>query len=64
VVLIAEDAERDREAELDEDEGEFDPEGDAQDAVLAVVDAETLVLPADEDCGDGVAGTLGGWLVK
>jgi hypothetical protein len=64
VVLIAEDAERDREAELDEDEGEFDPEGDAQDAVLAVVDAKTLVLPADEDCGDDVAGTLGGWLVK
>jgi len=27
--------------------------------VLAVVDPETLVLPADEDCGDDVAGA--GW---
>jgi hypothetical protein len=29
VILIGEDAKRDREAELSEDEGEFDPEGDA-----------------------------------
>jgi hypothetical protein len=29
VILIGEDAKRDREAELGEDEGEFDPEGDA-----------------------------------
>lgn len=58
VILIGEDAKRDREAELGEDEGEFDPEGDAQDAVLAMVDAETLVLPADEYCGDDVAGAI------
>ena len=59
VTLIAEHAESDRETELQKDEGEFYPEGDAQDAVLTVVDSETLVLPADEDCGDDVAGS--GW---
>jgi hypothetical protein len=64
VILIGEDAKRDREAELGEDEGEFDPEGDAQDAVLAVVDAETLVFPADEDCRDDVAGAIWDWLVE
>jgi hypothetical protein len=59
VFLIAEHAKGDGETELQEDEGEFYPEGDAQDAVLAVVDSETLVLPTDEDCGDDVAGS--GW---
>lgn len=33
---------------LDQDEGQFDPEADAQDAVLPVVDAQPLVLGADE----------------
>jgi hypothetical protein len=57
VALIAEDAESDGETELQKDEGELYPEGDAQDAVLTVVDSETLVLPADEDCRDDVAGS-------
>jgi hypothetical protein len=64
VILIGKDAKRDREAKLGEDESEFNPEGDAQDAVLAVVDAEALVLPADEDCGDDVAGAIWDWLVE
>ena len=41
---------------LNKDEGEFEPEGEAQDAVLAEVHAETLVLGADEDGADDVAG--------
>jgi len=41
---------------LDEDEREFDPEADAQDPVGSVVDAQTLVLGAQEDCGQDVAG--------
>ena len=42
--------------DLDQDEGQFHPEADAQDAVLAVVDAEPLVGRADEDGGEDVAG--------
>lgn len=56
VVVQVAHAEADGEAELDDDEDELDPEGDAQDAVLAVLDAEALVLPADEDGGQQVAG--------
>ena len=37
------------EGNLNEDEGQLDPEGGAQDAVLAEVDAQTLVLGASED---------------
>ena len=48
--------EDDGEADLDEDEEQFCPEGEAQDAVLAEVDAEALVLGADEDGADDVAG--------
>lgn len=48
--------EDDGEDDFDDDEGEFGPEGEAQDAVLAEVDAEALVLGADEDGGDDVAG--------
>lgn len=48
-------SECDAEEELGEDEGELDPEGDCEDAVLAVLDAEALVLCADEDGGDPVA---------
>ena len=44
------------EGNLDEDEGELEPEGEAQDAVLAEVHAEALVLGADEDGADDVAG--------
>ena len=41
--------------QLEENEGQFGPEGEAQDAVLAVVDAQALVLGAQEDCGEDVA---------
>ena len=34
---------------LDEDEGQLDPERSAQDAVLAEVDTQTLVFSASED---------------
>ena len=48
--------EDDSEDDLHDDEGEFEPEGEAQDAVLAEVHAEALVLCADEDSADDVAG--------
>ena len=44
------------EGNLDEDENELEPEGEAQDAVLAEVHAQALVLGADEDGADDVAG--------
>lgn len=50
------DGEDDGEGDLDDDEEEFEPEGGAQDAVLAEVHAEALVLGADEDGADDVAG--------
>ena len=43
------------EHDFNEDEGEFGPEGPAQDAVLAEVDAEALVFGANEDGADDVA---------
>lgn len=43
------------EEDLDDDEDELEPEGEAEDAVLAEVDAEALVLGADEDGADDVA---------
>jgi hypothetical protein len=43
------DAEYYREGNFSQDEEEFDPEGDAQDAMLAEVDAKALVFGADED---------------
>jgi hypothetical protein len=57
VCAVAKDAKCDGETELDEDEGEFDPEGNAEDTVLAVVNAETLVFPANEYGGNYVATT-------
>lgn len=39
VISIGEHSECDRKADFDEDEGEFDPEGDSEDTVLAVVDS-------------------------
>lgn len=60
VLPVAEDAEGDGQPDLDQDEGQLDPEGDAQDAVLPVVDAKSLVLPADEDRGDDVAAAVRG----
>ena len=50
------DDEDDGEDYLDDDEDEFEPEGEAQDAVLAEMHAEALVLGADEDGADDVAG--------
>lgn len=50
-----EDAEGDAQGDLDEDEGELDPEGDAEDAVLSVLDTKALIFPADEDGRDHVA---------
>ena len=44
------------EGNLDEDEGELEPKREAQDAVLAEVHAQALVLGADEDGADDVAG--------
>lgn len=58
VLLVAEHAEGYDEGYFDEDEGELDPEGVGEDAVLAVADAETLVFGADEDGGDDVAGAV------
>jgi len=57
VCKVAQDTESDGETELDEDEGEFDPEGHAENTVLAVVHAETLVFPANEYGGNDVATT-------
>lgn len=48
--------EDDGEDDLHDDEEEFEPEGKAQDAVLAEMHAETLVLGTDEDGADDVAG--------
>lgn len=45
----------DGQADGDDDEGQLDPEGDGEDAVLGVVDAEALVLGADEDGREQVA---------
>ncbi len=42
--------------DFDNDEEELHPEGCAEDAVLAKVDAEALVFGADEDGGDDVTG--------
>ena len=47
--------EDDGEDKLDKYEGELDPEGDAQDAVVAILYTQTLVLGADEDGADDVA---------
>lgn len=57
VVATFQDTKCDCEAAFHENEGELDPEADAEDAVFAEVHAETLVLGADEDCGDDVATT-------
>ena len=43
---------------FDKNEEEFHPEGAAEDAVLAEVDAETLVFSADEDGADNVTGAV------
>jgi len=45
------------ERDFDKDESELDPEGRAEDRVLAVFYSEALVLDANEDGGNDVAGT-------
>jgi len=46
------------ERDFDKDKSELDPEGYAEDRVLAVLDSEALVLDANEDGRDDVAGTV------
>jgi hypothetical protein len=53
--LLAGNAEANCQANLDQDEGKLDPEAYPQHAVLAKMDAQALVLPADEDGADDVA---------
>lgn len=53
VVLLG-DTEDDAKADLGDNESEFNPEGNTQDGVLAVVNTQALVLPADEDSADDV----------
>jgi hypothetical protein len=43
---------------LDEDEGQLDPEGGTQDAVFAETHAQTLVFSASEDGRNDVANTM------
>lgn len=47
----------DRKGELDEDKAELNPERQTQDAVLAVVDTQTLIFSADENGGNDVSST-------
>jgi len=49
-------AEPNDETQLDEDEGELGPEADTEDAVLSELHPEALVLCADEDGGNDIAG--------
>ena len=46
--LVSRDPERDRQRHLDQDEGQLEPERGPQNAVVAVVDPEPLVLGTDE----------------
>jgi hypothetical protein len=44
--------------DLDEDEGQLDPEGGAQDTVFAEAHAQTLVFSASEDGRNDVSNTM------
>lgn len=46
----------DGERNFDQNEGEFDPEGDTEDAVVAVMNSKALILSAEEDGANDVAG--------
>lgn len=46
------------EEDFEDNEEELHPEGGAEDAVLAKMDAEALIFGADEDGGDDVAGAV------
>lgn len=48
--------EDDRKDELDNDEHEFEPKGEAQDPMLAEVHAKSLVLGANENGADNISG--------
>lgn len=55
VLVITKHDERNGQADGDENEGQLDPKGDGEHAMLGVVHAEALVLGADEDGRDEVA---------
>jgi len=48
-------AEDDGKGDFDDDESQFDPEGETKDAMLAVVNAQTLILGAKKDCTEDIA---------
>jgi hypothetical protein len=54
-VLLGAHTKCDAKANLKQDKGELDPEGDAEDRVLAVVYSQALILPANEDCRNNVS---------
>lgn len=56
VALVGHGAKHDGQPDLHQDEGEFDPEGDSQDALVAVVDPQSLVRGTDEDGGEDETG--------
>ena len=55
LILLRADGKRNGKRDLEDDEGELDPEGVAQDGLLAEVDAQALVLRTYEDCAHDVA---------
>jgi hypothetical protein len=55
VLCLLRDTEDDAQADFNDDESKLDPERVGEDRVLAVVDTQALVLPADEDGTDNVA---------
>jgi hypothetical protein len=54
LVLPAAHSERDCQAELYNDEHQLNPERNPQDSVLTIVDAQSLILRAQEYCADNV----------
>lgn len=54
-MLLGANTKSDDQTDFDDDEEELDPKGDAQNRVLAVVDAQALIFPADEDGTDNVS---------
>lgn len=55
--LVPQHGESDSQSKFDEDKRKLNPETRAEDTVFTPFDAQSLVLGADEDCGDDVAGT-------
>lgn len=54
LVLLRANAKRNDETKFEDDEEELDPEGDAQNGFLTVMNTQALVFPADEDGTDDV----------